>query len=191
MDCSPPGSSRPRDFPGKNSGVGCHFLLQGIFSTQDRARVSHIVGRCFTVWATREAKDSVGPPKYRSLFMPHLSFCRKKGSTSHTFPEFQRVKQVLIRGVRECRKINSAMMGPGTVSSLGYAHSNLVHYLWVLLQKLRSPPRWKMVTSGWTQVWASDWFDWWLRLLEDHPLPHHQAFRKKSCILYPYSKFCL
>ena len=31
VDCSPPGSS---DFPGKNTGVGCHFLLQGIFSTQ-------------------------------------------------------------------------------------------------------------------------------------------------------------
>ena len=30
MDCSPPGSS----FPGKNTGVGCHFLLQGIFMTQ-------------------------------------------------------------------------------------------------------------------------------------------------------------
>ena len=24
----------PRDFPGKNTGVGCHFLLQGIFMTQ-------------------------------------------------------------------------------------------------------------------------------------------------------------
>ena len=24
----------PWDFPGKNTGVGCHFLLQGIFSTQ-------------------------------------------------------------------------------------------------------------------------------------------------------------
>ena len=22
------------DFPGKNAGVGCHFLLQGIFPTQ-------------------------------------------------------------------------------------------------------------------------------------------------------------
>ena len=33
MDCSPPGSS-PWDFPGKNTGVGCHFLLQGIFPTQ-------------------------------------------------------------------------------------------------------------------------------------------------------------
>ena len=24
----------PWDFPGKNTGVGCHFLLQGIFLTQ-------------------------------------------------------------------------------------------------------------------------------------------------------------
>ena len=24
----------PRNFPGKNTGVGCHFLLQGIFLTQ-------------------------------------------------------------------------------------------------------------------------------------------------------------
>ena len=34
MDCSPPGSSVHGDSLGKNSGVGCHFLLQGIFSTQ-------------------------------------------------------------------------------------------------------------------------------------------------------------
>ena len=34
MDCSPPGSSVHGDFPGQNTAVGCHFLLQGIFSTQ-------------------------------------------------------------------------------------------------------------------------------------------------------------
>ena len=34
MDCSLPGSSHPWDFPGKNSGVICHFLLQEIFPTQ-------------------------------------------------------------------------------------------------------------------------------------------------------------
>ena len=34
MDCSPPGSSGHWNFPGKNTGVGCHFLLQGIFWTQ-------------------------------------------------------------------------------------------------------------------------------------------------------------
>ena len=33
MDCSPPGSSVHRDSPSKNTGVGCHALLQGIFPT--------------------------------------------------------------------------------------------------------------------------------------------------------------
>ena len=32
--CSPPGSSVPGDSPGKNTGVGCHALLQGIFPSQ-------------------------------------------------------------------------------------------------------------------------------------------------------------
>ena len=34
MDCSPPGSSVHGDSPGKNTGVGHHFLLQGIFPAQ-------------------------------------------------------------------------------------------------------------------------------------------------------------
>ena len=34
MDCSSPGSSVHGDSPGKNTGVGCHALLQGIFPTQ-------------------------------------------------------------------------------------------------------------------------------------------------------------
>ena len=35
MDCSPPGSSVHGDSPGKNTRVGCHTLLQGIFPTQE------------------------------------------------------------------------------------------------------------------------------------------------------------
>ena len=41
----------PWDFPGKNIGVGCSFLLQGIFPTQElnlHLRVSCIAGRFFT-----------------------------------------------------------------------------------------------------------------------------------------------
>ena len=41
----------PWDFPGKNTGVGCHSLLQGIFPTQGSNL--DITGRLFTVWATR------------------------------------------------------------------------------------------------------------------------------------------
>ena len=34
MDYRPPGSLCPWDSPGKNTGVSCHSLLQGIFPTQ-------------------------------------------------------------------------------------------------------------------------------------------------------------
>ena len=34
MDCSLPGSSVHGDSPGKNIGVGCHALLQGILPTE-------------------------------------------------------------------------------------------------------------------------------------------------------------
>ena len=34
LDCSLPDSSLAWDFPGKNTGMGCHFLFQGILLTQ-------------------------------------------------------------------------------------------------------------------------------------------------------------
>ena len=34
MGCNPPGSSVCGDSPGKNIGVGCHALLQGMLPTQ-------------------------------------------------------------------------------------------------------------------------------------------------------------
>ena len=45
----------PWNSPSKNTGVDFHSLLQGIFQPRDRTQVSHIAGRFFTVWATREA----------------------------------------------------------------------------------------------------------------------------------------
>ena len=49
MDCSPPGSSVHEDFPGKNTGVGCHALLQGIFLIQRSNPSLHIADRFFTI----------------------------------------------------------------------------------------------------------------------------------------------
>ena len=46
---------RPWDFPGKSTGVGCHFLLQGSFPTQGSTQISCIAGRHSTFWATGEA----------------------------------------------------------------------------------------------------------------------------------------
>ena len=53
MDYGSPGSSVHGDSPGKNTGVSCHALSQGIFPTQgSKAQVSCIAGRFFTSWAT-------------------------------------------------------------------------------------------------------------------------------------------
>ena len=43
------------DFPVKNTGVSCHFLLQGIFLTRDQTHVSCIGRQILYHWATREA----------------------------------------------------------------------------------------------------------------------------------------
>ena len=54
MSCSSPGS--PWDFPGKNTAVGCHFLLQSIFPTQGSN--SHLL-HCRNIsygWATKEVR---------------------------------------------------------------------------------------------------------------------------------------
>ena len=45
----------PWDFPGKDTGVVCHFLLQGSFWLRYQAQVSCTADRFFTDWATREA----------------------------------------------------------------------------------------------------------------------------------------
>ena len=57
MACSVSGSSVYGDSPGKNPGVGCHALLQGIFPTQGLNQGLHIAGGFFTIWVTREAQE--------------------------------------------------------------------------------------------------------------------------------------
>ena len=59
MDGSPPGSPRPWDSPGKNTGVGCHFLLQRI-KAKSKSEIS-CVRLLETPWtAARQASLSMG-----------------------------------------------------------------------------------------------------------------------------------
>ena len=44
----------PWAFPGKNTGVGCYFLLQGIFLPMDQTHISCIAGRFFTTEAPQK-----------------------------------------------------------------------------------------------------------------------------------------
>ena len=45
----------PRDVPDKNTGVGCHFLLQGIFQTQGSNPSLLHYRQILYCWATKEA----------------------------------------------------------------------------------------------------------------------------------------
>ena len=55
MDCKPNGPLCPWDFPGKNTGMGYHFLLQGIFPRQG-SNPSLLLGRRFLYhWTTWES----------------------------------------------------------------------------------------------------------------------------------------
>ena len=54
MDCSPPGFSVHGILQARTLGVGCHFLLQGIFPTQgSNLHLLHCT-RILYHWATRE-----------------------------------------------------------------------------------------------------------------------------------------
>ena len=46
----------PWDFPGKNTGMDCHILLQGIVPTQGSNTGLPNCGRLLTIWAPREVK---------------------------------------------------------------------------------------------------------------------------------------
>ena len=55
MDCSPPGSSVQQDFPGKNTGVGCHGDLPGPGIKPTSLMSPALIRRFFTTSTTLEA----------------------------------------------------------------------------------------------------------------------------------------
>ena len=57
MECSLPGSTVHGNSPGKNTGVGCHALLQGTSSQGNELTSPAIAGRFFIILATREAQE--------------------------------------------------------------------------------------------------------------------------------------
>ena len=77
MVCSPPGSSLYGDFPGKNTRVGCHFHLQGIFLTQGL----NLGLRCLLHWQV----DSLPTQPLKKLWRRTVSeFSFSTGSVWHT-----------------------------------------------------------------------------------------------------------
>ena len=69
--CYPIDCRNPWDFSGKNTGAGCHFLLQGIFPTQGSNLGLLHCSRFFTIWATRDIKPETPSLKmsaFRGIF---------------------------------------------------------------------------------------------------------------------------
>ena len=89
MDCSPPGSSAHGDSPRKNTGVGCHFLLQGIFPTQGSNpglphcrrilyRLSHQgspYSYPFGAYSEQLLEPSFGNPNQSPYLKPQVGLC--------------------------------------------------------------------------------------------------------------------
>ena len=86
MDYVPPGSLCPWDFPGENTGEGCHALLQGIFPTQrlnpglmhcrqmllpsEKRGKPNIFNKDFKKWFTSnksQKKEKIKPVKGKSM----------------------------------------------------------------------------------------------------------------------------
>ena len=80
MHCSPPGSSVPGNSPGKNIGVGCHALLQGIFTIQgSNPGLSHC-GQILYHLSRRGSPRILDPPVLRphsrtGQLVPALTLC--------------------------------------------------------------------------------------------------------------------
>ena len=69
---------RPWDFQGKSTGVGYHFLLQGIFPTQDQTWVSWDVDRCFYCMSHQGSLKQVLSLKKKEKWLRRQS-CRPRG----------------------------------------------------------------------------------------------------------------
>ena len=135
MDCSPPGSSVHGDSPSKNTGVGCCFLLQGIFLTQDETCVScafcagrQILYRC-TAWEVTFSSSPHCHLLERAVHSPPLrrgevgSFLQGRGSIRINPSEFC------------CREISlSWVCVHSAIYFYLYGLMDIYFILWVIVQ---------------------------------------------------------
>ena len=78
-----------RDFPGKNTGVGCRFVFRGSSQPGTQTLVSCIAGRFFTIWATREAPKNVYTSIQKQCILKYECFKRME-VTPRVFKQFEK-----------------------------------------------------------------------------------------------------
>ena len=81
MDCSPPGSSICGIFQARVLEWVVISFSRGSSQPRDRTWVSHIVSRCFTIWAIREVTHY----KYRQHIIKQRHHSADKGSHSQSY----------------------------------------------------------------------------------------------------------
>ena len=110
MDCSPPGSSVHRLFQAKNIGVGGHFLLQGIFSSEganvlllrllhlqaDSLPRSHLGSppslRFLLIWWLRTPVELNSAKQLKNVLWINLDFWNRTGSLYNRHVVFDEVR---------------------------------------------------------------------------------------------------
>ena len=89
MDCSLPGSSIHGIFQARILEWVAISFSRGAFRPRDWTQVSHIVGRCFTVWATREApmrKTHENPAAYNKHCLSKTHFWTSSAARDWELP---------------------------------------------------------------------------------------------------------
>ena len=74
VDCSLPGSSVQEDSPGTNIGMVAIPSSRGSSQPRNRTQVSHIAGRFFIIWATREALKSLKEYYFQLRILCQLNY---------------------------------------------------------------------------------------------------------------------
>ena len=101
MDCSFPRLLCPKDFPCKNTRVGCHFLLQGFFPTRNWTCIS-CIGRWilyhWTTWEAHVTFSIVQSPSCVWLFVTPWTAAHQASlslTISRSLPEFMSIALVM------------------------------------------------------------------------------------------------
>ena len=118
MHCSPPGSSVHGDFPSKNSGVGCHVLLQGIFPTQgSNPDIWHCrqILYCLSHQGSQRILGWVAYPFSRGSSQPR-NRTRSSALEADSLPA-ELPKKARQEKAREDRKTSKSKVSPGFAAS--------------------------------------------------------------------------
>ena len=129
----------PWDFPGKNTGAGCHFLLQRIFLTQGsnlRLLFPALAGGFFTTGATLECGDLI-PSPMKTEKDPSSKCSMKSESESHSVvsDSLRPHGLYVVQGILQARILEwEAFPFSRGIFPNQRSNSGLLHCRWILYQ---------------------------------------------------------